>query len=122
MTAEEICHRYGISPPILEEYRAWGLCSEGKAPAEEQQYNDQDLERLSTMMSLHKMGFPSDEIGDYMRLLVHEPAAKADRLRILDRWRNALLDEIHSKEKQLQRMDYLRCELRGSRSREGGAS
>ena len=33
------------------------------------QYDDTDLERLSTIMSLHDMGFDVNEVETYMRLL-----------------------------------------------------
>lgn len=47
----------------------------------------------------------------YMRLLLETQHSEAQRLQMLNRKRGAALDEIHFREHQLQRLDYLRHEL-----------
>ena len=47
-----------------------------------------------------------------MRLLLEQGNTDRDRLRMLDEKRKATLDDIHFREKQLERLDYLRHELR----------
>ena len=47
-----------------------------------------------------------------MRLLLERENSDQVRLRMLDRKRSAALDEIHFRERQLERLDYLRHELR----------
>ena len=115
MTSEEVCKRYGISPNLLEEYRSWGLCAAVRIAMEDWQYDDRDLERLGLIMALHNMGFPAEEVEAYMRLLLSGPSTERERLAMLNRRRSQTLDEIHLKERQLARMDYLRHELRESR-------
>ena len=44
----------------------------------------------------------------------------AERLRMLEKKRAAALDEIHFKERQLQRLDYLRHEIRKTQTETGG--
>ena len=63
-------------------------------------------------MTLHDIGFSTREVEAYMRLLLKGPPSSAQRLRMLDEKRSAALDEIHFKERQLQRLDYLRHEIR----------
>ena len=75
-------------------------------------YDDTDLERLSTIMTLHDVGFENAEIETYMKLLLEQEGTEAQRLRMLDRKRGRTLDEIHVREKQLERLDYLRCRIR----------
>ena len=97
---------------ILREYESWGLCGAVKKVMGQRQYDDTDLERLSTIMTLHDIGFTTDEVEVYMRLLLEGEPSCAQRLHMLEEKRSAALDEIHFKEHQLQRLDYLRHETR----------
>ena len=47
-----------------------------------------------------------------MRLLLAGPSTEAERLRMLNQRRNLALEEIHFKEKQLERLDYLRHKMK----------
>ena len=87
MTIYEASERYNIPLEILREYESWGLCGAVKKVMGAWQYDDTDLERLSLIMTLHDIGFATDEIENYM------------------------LDEIHFREKQLDRLNYLRYEI-----------
>lgn len=112
MTIDEASERYQIPLKILREYESWGLCGAVKKVMGAWQYDDTDLHRLSTIMSLHDLGFTAQEVENYMRLLLEQEDSCKERLRMLDRKRSAALDEIHFKERQLQRLDYLRHEIR----------
>ena len=111
MTIDEASERYSIPLDILREYESWGLCGAVKKVMGAWQYDDTDLERLSTVMTLHDLGFSPQEVETYMRLML-EGGSDAERLRMLDRRRCACLDDIHFREKQLGRLDYLRHQLR----------
>ena len=76
-----------------------------------QEYDDTDPEHLSVLITLHEIGFERAEIETYMRLMEKEDS-DGQRLRILDRKRCSLLDEIHFREKQLSHLDYLRYSIR----------
>lgn len=112
MTINEASERYQIPLKILREYESWGLCGAVKKVMGTWQYDDTDLQRLSIIMSLHDMGFTAQEVETYMRLLLEQEDSGEERLRMLNRKRSAALDEIHFKERQLQRLDYLRHEIR----------
>ena len=112
MTMEEAAARYGVSAEILQEYRRWGLCGAVKQAMEDWQYDDTDLERLSTIMTLHDIGFTPEEVEAYMRLLLEEPGSRRERLEMLERRRCQALEEIHFRERQLCRLDDLRHALR----------
>ena len=111
MTKDEASQRYRIPPHILDEYESWGLCGALKKVMGAWQYDDEDLERLSTIMTLHDIVFNSDEVETYMRLLLEQPVSDRQRLRMMEEKRKATLDEIHFRERQLQRLDYLRHEI-----------
>ena len=112
MTIQEASERYMIPIKILKEYESWGLCGAVKKVMGAWQYDDTDLERLSTIMTLHDIGFTTEEVETYMRLLLEQKDSDMARLRMLNQKRSTTLDEIHFRERQLQRLDYLRHEIR----------
>ena len=112
MTIKEASEKYNIPIEVLKEYESWGLCDEVKKVMGVWQYDDQDLERLGMIMTLHDIGFSNEEVETYMRLFLDGKATESERLRMLNNLRNNALDEIHFKEKQLERMDYLRHKIR----------
>ena len=111
MTMNEVSERYKIPVKILKEYESWGLCGEIKKEMGSWHYDDSDIERLSTIMTLHDIGFASEEIEKYMRLLVDGVSTEAERIKMLETKRDGTLDEIHFKEKQLDQLDYLMYEI-----------
>ena len=111
MTMQEASEQYHIPIKILKEYEAWGLCGAVKKVMGAWQYDDTDLERLSMILSLHDIGFTTDEVETYMRLLLEGEGAELACLRMLDQKRAAVLEEIHRRERQLEQLDYLRYEI-----------
>ena len=112
MTIDEASTRYNIPLDILHEYESWGLCGAVKKVMGAWQYDDQDIERLSMIMTLHDIGFLNDEVEGYMRLLLEGESTKAQRLGMLNKRQSATLNEIHFREMQLDLMDYLRHKIR----------
>ena len=117
MTRQEISRRYQIPLDVLLEYEEWALCGADKRRGDGWQYDDSDLERLSMVMTLLEIGFRVREAEVYLRLALEGEHSGAQRLRMLEERRNAILEEIHCKERQLQRLDCLRHALRTARGR-----
>ena len=111
MTINEASERYNIPMKILKEYESWGLCSEVKKVMGSWHYDKTDIERLSLIMTLHDVGFTNEEVEHYMRLALSENETLEERMSMLRKKRNGTLDEIHFKQKQLDRLDYLRYEI-----------
>lgn len=111
MTMKEASERYKIPIKILKEYEKWELCGAVKKVMGAWQYDDQDIERLGMIMTLHDMGFNSSEVETYMRLSLEGDHTEPERIAMLSRRRGKTLDEIHFKEKQIANMDYLRYEM-----------
>lgn len=74
------------------------------------EYEDTDPERLGVLITLHTIGFENSEIETYLSLLGREDS-DSQRLRMLQRKRRSLLDEIHLLEKKLSHLDYLRYNI-----------
>lgn len=113
MNKQEVSQKYRIPVEILDEYESWGLCNVVKYVMGEWQYDDQDLDRLSTIMALHDIGFSNDEIEKYMRLLLESNNSKEQIITLLNEKRNKKLKQIHLQEKQLERIDYLKFKMKG---------
>lgn len=114
MTKQEASERYNIPIWLLDEYESWGLCQEVKKVMGSWQYDDSDLERLSMIMTLHDVGFTVSEVETYMRLLLEGDHTAQQRMRMLNCRRDNALDEIHFKEAQLARLDYLRHNIKNT--------
>lgn len=112
MTADEICTYYQIPKKILKEYHEWGLCEAICIAMEDWEYTDIDIQRLGMIMTLYDVGFQNEEVEIYMKLLLESEENGDMRLHMLDTLRSKALDEIHLKERQLMRVDYLRKEIR----------
>lgn len=117
MTIQEASDRYQIPMNILKEYESWGLCGAVKNVMGAWQYDDEDLERLSLIMTLHDIGFTTGEVETYMRLTLEREGSERECLRMLNRKRDSTLDELHFRERQLQRLDYLRHEIQKTQER-----
>lgn len=115
MTIYEASEQYKIPIEILREYESWGLCGEVKKVMGSWQYDDGDLERLSMIMTLHDIGFTNEEVEIYMRLLTQGENTEDERMDMLNKKRGTALDEIHFKQKQLDRLDYLRYKIQASK-------
>ena len=73
------------------------------------QYDETDIERLSLIMMLYGLDFTVEEIKKYMKLSLGKN--EREWLKLLNKKRKGILDEVHLKEKQLSRIDYLRYEM-----------
>ncbi|MGN1305998.1 MAG: MerR family transcriptional regulator [Oscillospiraceae bacterium] len=104
MTREEVLRRYKIPAEILDEYEPQG-----------QEYDDSDIERISTIMTLSDIGFKKEDIKVYLLLEQIGVSTLKERLEILEVKRSAILDEMHKNEKQLECLDYLRYKLKKSK-------
>lgn len=117
MTKQEASERYGIPEKNLDEYESWGLYTAEKKMMGAWQYDESDMERLRLILTLHDIGFQPPEVEHYMRLVMEGNSTDAQRLLVLGKKRRGMLDEIHFREKQLDRLDYLRYEIQKKQGR-----
>ncbi len=110
MTIEEASEKYCIPVKILKEYEQMNLCGTVKSIMGQWQYDEQDIERLSMIMTLHDIGFSNKDIDEYMRLLL-SGEKEEECLKMLNSKRKSTLDKIHLYEKQISNLDYLRHEI-----------
>ena len=111
MTMKEANETYQIPLDILKQYEKWNLGKGTKKITGMWQYDDGDLERLGTIVTLYEIGFSSNEVEQYMRLSVCETDTTEKRMQILTQKREQMLDKIHFYEKRLEQLDYLRYKI-----------
>ena len=121
MTLQQASQQYRIPVHILKEYAQWELCGVTKKVMGDWQYDEEDLERFSIIMTLYDIGFTAEEVEIYMRLLLEQKNTEEQRLKMLEEKRNTALEEIRCKEHLLQRLDYLRHEIRKTQKQTGGS-
>ena len=116
MTDKEVNKRHMVPMEVLREYEGWKLCDAENKTEGNWDYDASDLELLGMVMTLRNIGFSEKEVENYMRLEILEEKTEQQRIRMLNDRRENILDEIHSREKQISRLDYLRYEITGCAS------
>ncbi len=114
MTINEVSKKYNIPVNILKEYEKWELY---EVKEKEHWYSDADLERLSMIMTLYDIGFKNKDVKMYMKLLINKEATQSERIRILNQKRSSILNEIHCKEQQIDKLDYIRYNIINHKNR-----
>lgn len=102
MNREEIILRYQLSEDLLDAYLALGF----------QENNREDLE---LWMTLKQIGFDQNEMKTYMLLFKQAERTQGCRLKMLQKQRVKLLDEIHRGQACLDKVDYLKHMLQNER-------
>ena len=75
--------------------------------------NNIDVKILSLDLS------KNEDIEKYMRLLADGSGTQKQRMGMLNKKRNGILSEVHFKEKQISRLDYLRYEIQKENQKKG---
>lgn len=75
------------------------------------EYDDKDIENISMIMTLYDAGFDDTEVKKYIQPCLLDENTAEKRTAMLTEKRKHTLDEIHSKQKQLDGIDYLRYKI-----------
>lgn len=88
----------------LRYYERAGLFDNVKRINGVREYSDDDIHRLSLIMTLKNAGFTLSAIANYLDLSV---CGKQARIKILERERSRLLESVHAGQKNIDSIDYL---------------
>ena len=102
MTKQEVVQKYNVPSDLLDKYEKIRKCTS---------YSDKDIENISMIMTLYDAGFDDTEVKKYIDLCLSDENTSAKRTAMLAEKRRHTLDEIHSKQKQLDGIDYLRYKI-----------
>ena len=102
MTKQEVLQKYNVPPDLLDKYETIKKCKS---------YSDKDIENISMIMTLYDAGFDDAEVKQYIDFYLSDENTADKRAEMLTKKRKHTLDEIHSKQKQLDGIDYLRYKV-----------
>ena len=106
MTIRELGERFCLSVEKLKKYEACGLIAGTEDGEGERQYGDEVLGKLGLICTLTEAGFSCEEIKQYLTFPEDSRGAR-ERILMLKRRRGEMLDEIHRRQKLLDKIDFL---------------
>jgi DNA-binding transcriptional MerR regulator len=115
MKIKEVSDKFDISITTLRYYERIGLFDDVKRVNGMREYEDKDIRALSMIITLKNVGFSNDLILKYIELSKKGDISNREKIHILKQQRQKLLDEIHSKQKNLDCLDYLIYKIKDKR-------
>lgn len=106
MTLTEAEQKFGVSCDTLKKYVSFGLIQACKTNPDVCEYRDEDFERLGLIDFLINLGFSPEETKKYLDL-TESPDTEEEQIRMLQRQRRSLLDDIHRKQQLLDCLDFI---------------
>lgn len=104
MTIHELNERYKIDPQKLQYF------ADNHLIETDETYGDKDEKRLSVLCVLYDVGLNADAIKQF--LLFDSTQNHAGKIKLLNMRRADLLEDIHLKQKSLDRLDYMLYEIK----------
>lgn len=106
MTIEELSEQYHIEIKKLKLFEKHNLI------IITEKFNDNDLKKLSNLCVLYDIGLELETIKKL--LFFSQNREVTEEIKILNQYRNTLLDEIHNKQKNLDSLDYIIYEIKNN--------
>ena len=107
MTIEQASERFAVPLDKLQFYEKQGLFDCHKQPDGMVDYNDDLMDYLGIINVLMDAGAEVDTLRSFMERLMQSRITKDEKLRYLRSQRQKLLENIHSKQKLLDQLDYI---------------
>lgn len=118
MKTEEVSEKFNINIEELRYYESVGLLDDVKINDGIREYEDKDIKILSKVITLKNLELNISEISRYIKLMNLGLDGDNERIKILNKKRNILLDEIHDKQKNIDCLDYIIYEINKNQLRE----
>lgn len=112
MTIEEVSRQCQISVEDLRQYEQNGFLECTRTMDGLTDYQTADLHQIGVIRFLTDAGLQLDELRRFLQMKNQDASSKAERIRILKKQRYRLLDDIHSKQQLLDRLDYMIHEIK----------
>ncbi len=103
MTKQEMLQKYNVPPDLFDKYEAAHKCTG---------FTDKDVENMSLILTLYDAGFDDAEVRDYIGFYRSGGDTAEKRTEMLLKKRKKALEELHAKQEQLDRIDYLRYKIK----------
>lgn len=107
MTKEQASERFGVPLDKLQLYEEQGLFDCHKQSDGEVDYSDELMDYIGIINVLMDAGAEVNTLRVFMQKLTQSTITKEEKLHYLRRQRKNLLENIHSKQKSLDQLDYI---------------
>lgn len=107
MTREQASERFGVPLSKLRAYERQGLFDCHRQPDGSVNYTDELMDYVGIINILTDAGAEADTLRSFMWQLMESTITKEEKLRYLRKQRQKLLEEIHTKQKSLDQLDYI---------------
>ncbi len=107
MTIQEVCRQTGISPDTLRYYERVGAIPKVTRTASGiRNYQDSDLEWVNTAICMRNAGMSVENLAEYVRLYQKGEETFQERLELLSREREGLLQQKKQLEETISLLNY----------------
>lgn len=107
ITIKEVSRKYGVSPDTLRYYERAGMIPPVPRTAGGiRNYEENDLRWVELSLCMRSAGLPVDAIAEYVRLAQEGDSTVKERLGLLRRQREVLLEQQAQIAETLNRLDY----------------
>lgn len=106
MTLKEAEKKFDLPQNTLKKYVALGLIRKVGMMETDDNYQEDDFERLGLIDTLLSAGFTPEETKKYL-LLTENLGADEEQIYMLKKQRRSLLDDIHKKQQLLDSLDFM---------------
>lgn len=113
MKIKEVSECYNVSISTLRYYEKVGLFEDVRRIHGVREYEDKDIERLSLILTLKKVGLSIDKIAQFIQLDKEGDESKIKRMKILQCERQKVLHDIHVQQSNLESIDCMLYHLKG---------
>lgn len=120
MTIQEACRNFQMTEENIKNYEKNGWIKAVKKENGVADYLESDLQHIVQIHFLIEEGMDVEELKNFLKLQGHEPDMRKEQIRILRKFRFELLDGIHTKQQNLDRLDYLIHEIRNKEGEKNG--
>ncbi len=107
MTIEGASERFGVPLEKLRLYEKQGLFDCHRQPEGNIDYTDELMDYIGIINVLTEAGAEAETLRSFMRKLMQSEISKEEKIRYLRTQRAKLLENIHSKQKSLDQLDYI---------------
>lgn len=107
MTKEQASEHFGIALNKLQLYESRGLFDCHKQVDGRINYSEELMDYVGMINVLVEAGAEMETLREFMQKLMLSTITKQEKLRYLRKQRKKLLENIHSKQKLLDQLDYI---------------
>lgn len=107
MTIKEVSERYQISQDTLRYYERTGMIPRVTRTAGGiRDYQEEDLGWVEMALCMRSAGLPVEAMARYVKLCQEGDGTIPDRLKLLERQRDVLLEQKRQMDETLKRLEY----------------